>query len=150
MEIKILFSPTHVNYDVISKNKFILKENYNCVWSYKDNSGERKTVDLVIPAGYEWDGASIPRILWTAWGYYPAGIMLSSSLTHDYLYTNRQDILGHEITRLHADGLFYLDIVSKQVEPKIAIKMYRGIRLFGWFYWKGYYRKIKSFLNKKK
>jgi Protein of unknown function (DUF1353) len=39
---------------------------------------------LTVPAGFEYNGASVPRILWVALGPHELG--LTSTLLHDWLY----------------------------------------------------------------
>ena len=43
-----------------------------------------KGVQLVIPAGFIFDGASIPRVFWTILS--PTGLLLIPGLFHDYGY----------------------------------------------------------------
>ena len=45
---------------------------------------------LVIPKGFEFDGASIPRPLWPLLS--PTGLFLIPSLFHDYAYKKRLSI----------------------------------------------------------
>lgn len=53
-------------------------------WSYQLKDG---TV-IVIPAGFEFDGASIPRIFWGVLS--PVGLLLIPGLIHDYGYRYNQ------------------------------------------------------------
>ena len=48
-------------------------------WKYEIN-GER----YVIPAGFQFDGASIPKFLRTFFS--PVGVLLMGGLVHDYMY----------------------------------------------------------------
>jgi hypothetical protein len=48
-------------------------------WHYKIND-----VDYVIPAGFQFDGASIPKFLRTFFS--PVGVLLIGGLVHDYMY----------------------------------------------------------------
>jgi hypothetical protein len=42
--------------------------------------------DFLIPAGYHWNGASIPALLWgPPWNYQPFGTHVVASLVHDFL-----------------------------------------------------------------
>ena len=59
-----------------SKRHWKLLEN----WSYPLPEGPT----IVIPAGYEFDGASIPKILWPLLN--PVGLLLIPSLIHDFAY----------------------------------------------------------------
>ena len=48
-------------------------------WKYKINDAE-----YVIPAGFQFDGASIPKFLRTFFS--PVGVLLIGGLVHDYMY----------------------------------------------------------------
>ena len=48
-------------------------------WKYKINSSQ-----YVIPAGFQFDGASIPKFLRTFFS--PVGVLLIGGLVHDYMY----------------------------------------------------------------
>ena len=39
-----------------------------------------------VPAGFIFDGASIPRPLWSTLGILPIGYHMPASVVHDYLY----------------------------------------------------------------
>ena len=43
---------------------------------------------IVAPAGFLYDGASVPRWAWTASGITPAGPVLAAATIHDLLYAN--------------------------------------------------------------
>jgi hypothetical protein len=64
-------------YDV---RKWELAEN----WEYQLNPGER----IIIPEGFQFDGASIPRVLWAFLN--PIGLLLIPGLIHDYGYRYEQ------------------------------------------------------------
>ena len=48
-------------------------------WRYNING-----VEYIIPAGFEFDGASIPKFLRTFFS--PVGVLLIGGLVHDYMY----------------------------------------------------------------
>ena len=48
-------------------------------WKYNINGKE-----YVIPAGFQFDGASIPKFLRTFFS--PVGVLLMGGLVHDYMY----------------------------------------------------------------
>jgi hypothetical protein len=48
-------------------------------WEYKIND-----ITYVIPAGFQFDGASIPKFLRTFFS--PVGVLLIGGLVHDYMY----------------------------------------------------------------
>ena len=61
---------------IIEVRKWEVVEN----WHYKLNDD----VELVIPKGFRFDGASIPRPFWAILS--PTGLLLISGLLHDYGY----------------------------------------------------------------
>ena len=63
-------------------------------WCYELKK-DSQTIKLIIPAGFEFDGASIPRLLWFFLS--PTGLLLIPGLFHDYGY--RYDQLWHLDTK---------------------------------------------------
>ena len=66
--------------------------------------------EYVIPAGFQFDGASIPKFLRTFFS--PVGVLLIGGLVHDYAYkyktlleVNKKKTMG-EITQARADEIF--------------------------------------------
>ena len=53
-------------------------------WEYQFSPKER----IVVPKGFKFDGASIPRVLWSFLN--PIGLLLIPGLLHDYGYRYRQ------------------------------------------------------------
>ena len=60
---------------VIINKKLILTKD----WKYNIDGTE-----YVIPAGFQFDGASIPKFLRTFFS--PVGVLLMGGLVHDYMY----------------------------------------------------------------
>ena len=74
-------------------------------WKYNIDGTE-----YVIPAGFQFDGASIPKFLRTFFS--PVGVLLIGGLVHDYAYkyktllkANQKDTMG-ELTQKRADEIF--------------------------------------------
>ena len=77
----------------------------------------------IIPYGYEWDGASIPRGLWSVLGYgkFHPKVMLAS-LLHDYYYDDPK------VDQKWLDEAF-ADLLRDAGVPWWRIKlMYRAVR----------------------
>lgn len=55
-------------------------------WEYPlpKSGAEDKTVTIVIPKGFQFDGASIPRPFWGI--LHPSGLLLIPALVHDFAY----------------------------------------------------------------
>jgi hypothetical protein len=82
---------------------------------------------IAVPAGFVWNGCSIPRALWgllPPWGSYSG-----AALIHDWLYSKRQ---GH---RSDADRVLLELLIEDKIQPEIAMLFYRSVRVFGAEYW---------------
>ena len=84
-------------------------------------------VSITIPAGFETDLASVPRlpIIWLMWGdraHRPA-------IMHDYLYRKGA---RPEWDRRTCDEMFRCAIISTKEPWKIYEPMFWGVRLGGW------------------
>ncbi len=83
-----------------------------------------------VPAGFIFDGASIPRAAWTFLGYTPFHpCVILAALIHDWLYLN------HQVSREDADIIFKMLLLRNGVTPDAAQKMYLAVRLAGGFFW---------------
>ena len=96
--------------------------------------------DFVIPAGFKFDGASIPKFLHTFLS--PVGVLLMGGLVHDYAYKyetllkkNKQDTMG-VITQKTADAIFRdinIEINGFYLMNRLA---YYSLRLGGFLAWR--------------
>ena len=84
---------------------------------------------FVLPAGFEFDGASIPPILWPVIGSPFDPAYMEAALLHDWLYST------HIVTRREADVAFREQLVAHGVTDFRADMMFRGVRLAGVFAW---------------
>ena len=95
---------------------------------YEVNSEGIVIRTLTIKAGFEWDGASIPRWYW--WRYQPHDTMCEvASLVHDYLYKYG---IG---TREEADVLFRRLMLCEANGAWKSGVMYAGVRVGGYKGW---------------
>ena len=100
-------------------NVFTLREPLTCEW-------------ITVPAGFESDGASVPRLFWRI--VFPPGDQkaLRAAFVHDYIYRNHPEGWDREM----ADMLF-LKMLIDDGTPKIsAVLAWLGVRLFGSAAWK--------------
>jgi hypothetical protein len=81
----------------------------------------------VIPAGYKFDGASVPRWLWAVTGYMPYGLHLEGALVHDDL-CEQQPWWSSSIDAARA---FRHYMLNGGTRPSKAQVMYRMVRWFG-------------------
>jgi len=106
-------------------------------WTYKINGSK-----YVIPAGFQFDGASIPKFLRTFFS--PVGVLLIGGLVHDYAYkyqtllkVNKQDTMG-TLTQKRADEIFRdinIEVNGFYVMNYLA---YYSLRLGGFVAWNGH------------
>lgn len=92
------------------------------------DNNETGKIQLVVPAGFKTDFASITRWLWPF--FPPFGKYSRAAIVHDYLYEVKGD---H--SRFLADALFR-ELMDKLGVPlwKRMI-MYGAVRLAGWLFW---------------
>ena len=103
-------------------------------------------VDYVVPAGFYFDAASIPKFLHRLLS--PTGILLVGSLIHDYGYVYKKLCLvsgehTDEISRKHADKLFRDINIQVNGFNTLNRILYYMLRLFGIFAW----NKLRKFNN---
>ena len=108
---------------------------------------------FVIPAGFKFDGASIPKFLHPFLS--PVGVLLIGGLVHDYAYKyetllkkNRKDTMG-VITQKKADEIFRdinIEINGFYLMNYLA---YWSLRLGGFMAWNGH-RKVNAKLKHQK
>lgn len=79
--------------------------------------------DVIVPAGYIFDGASIPRALW--WFAPPVSDWLEAAVLHDWLYWTRC------MTRLAADECLRQLVRQCGHGAPYAAAVYRAVRMFG-------------------
>ena len=102
---------------------------------------------FVIPAGFKFDGASIPKFLHTFLS--PVGVLLLGGLVHDYAYKyetllckNKKDTIG-VITQKKADQIFRdinIEINGFYLMNYLA---YWSLRLGGFMAWNKH-RKVNA------
>ena len=100
-------------------NVFTLKETLTCEW-------------ITVPAGFESDGASVPRLFWRI--VFPPGDQkaLRAAFVHDYIYRTHPEGWDREM----ADMLFLKILIDDGVPKVSAVLAWIGFRLFGSAAWK--------------
>lgn len=92
-----------------------------------------KGLVLVVPAGFESDGASVPRFLWDSVTPAVDPRSIRAAIVHDYLYRNTPK----GWTRKMADDLFYDLLREDGLGWWASQNAYWGVRLFGASSWGG-------------
>ena len=108
---------------------------------------------FIIPAGFKFDGASIPKFLHPFLS--PVGVLLIGGLIHDYAYkyetllkSNKKDTMG-VITQKKADEIFRdinIEINGFYLMNYLA---YWSLRLGGFMAWNGH-RKVNAKIKHQK
>lgn len=86
---------------------------------------------ILIEAPYDWDGCSVPALLWPILGSPFDPQFMAPSLVHDKVYDTG------ELTRKGADLLFRKLLIHNGVKVELANTMFNGVRLFGRPHYKG-------------
>ncbi|MBO5681725.1 MAG: DUF1353 domain-containing protein [Lentisphaeria bacterium] len=87
---------------------------------------------IEVSKGFECDGASVPRILWSMVSPTIHPVTIASSILHDYLYRKHPK----NITRCEADAIFYAICRADGLSLLRAVLAWLGVRLFGGKAWK--------------
>ena len=118
---------------LLSTRNWILTED----WKYNIEGEE-----YVIPAGFQFDGASIPKFMRTFFS--PVGVLLIGGLVHDYAYKyktllkkNKKDTMG-ELTQKRADEIFRdINIIVNGFYTMNRLA-YWSLRIGGFVAWNGH------------
>ena len=82
---------------------------------------------FVVPAGFETDFASIPRLFWRVAGYPCDKHHRCAALLHDYLYA----LGGDEADRKTADKIYRAMLEASGLGWRAAYAEYKVVRWFG-------------------
>ena len=117
---------------MVSKNKIRLLKPY----TFTING-----VTYIIPKMYEWDGATIPRILWSITGIDPFGYVNPASIVHDYVYGFEGKMPdGTYIPRQVIDEWFVQTILDLKLINNNFVKLYKQVlRIGGLYFWNDKY-----------
>ena len=86
-------------------------------------------VELEVPAGFETNFASVPKIFWNL--FPPIDKYTNASVLHDWLYAGNGANLGY--SRKQCDKLFYQCVKESGIRAFPAWIMYISVRAFGAF-----------------
>jgi hypothetical protein len=86
---------------------------------------------ITVPAGFETDGASIPRVFWSILD--PFGPYFKAAVIHDWLYSRH----NRRFTRAQSDELFKEAMRNNGLDWLRRELIYSAVRLGGWRNYKG-------------
>jgi len=118
---------------LLSTRNWVLTED----WKYNIDGEE-----YVIPSGFQFDGASIPKFLRTFFS--PVGVLMIGGLVHDYAYKyktllkkNKKDTMG-DLTQKRADEIFRdINIIVNGFYTMNRLA-YWSLRIGGFVAWNGH------------
>jgi len=125
---------------------YALVQNYTYRWRKHDTYYR-----LTIPRGYKYDGASVPRPVWTISGIRPDGLLRAAATVHDWLYIHRGEMprgcyqryidgewvdVNQIWSRESADRMFGRLMREAGMKRWRRRAAYRAVRTFGGLYWK--------------
>ena len=91
-----------------------------------------------VPAGFEFDLASIPRLFWRLCA--PFELSIVAPLMHDLAYQTGGRVPAvhpeRAFTRAEADRAFLLDMIAEGVPVVRAVPAYLAVRAFGRRAWR--------------
>lgn len=97
-------------------------------------------VDYVIKRGFEWDGASIPKLMRWKYGSPFDLVHLIGGLVHDAIYADEifysSSLHLADFTRREADNTYYCLIHKMGATVLRAFKEWLAVRIFGYSHWK--------------
>lgn len=98
-----------------------------------------KDIRVEIPAGFETDFNSVPRVLW---GYFPPWQYLEAGLVHDWLYKApdafKSASLKPPLTRQQCDDIHRRILDLKGCRWSKRQTAYAALRMGGWKPWNEY------------
>ena len=107
--------------EIVNENVFILS---------KDKTVESLGYSITVKKGFDFDGASIPKWLWSIYGSPLNGNYVVASLIHDGLYASQK------VSKSVSDKIF-LDVMKQSNVGYIKRRsMYLAVKMFGGKYWK--------------
>ncbi len=86
---------------------------------------------IIIPAGYCYDMASVPKWLWSIVRPFNDGLL--ATLIHDYLYVHQE---RHMLSRAEVDAEYLRWMMITNTNYFDNYVRYLVVRAFGWLYWK--------------
>ncbi len=106
---------------------------------------------ITVPEGFLYDGASVPRLVWSLSGITPDGLIRAAALVHDFIYRHEGrlprnsygvllndryvDYSDHRWQRVDADRLFARIMREAGVPTLKRRAAYLGVRAGGWASW---------------
>jgi len=98
-------------------------------------------VSVYVEAPFIFDGASIPKPLWSIIGSPFLPRYIGPALVHDNLYRYARDKYGKIVNRRLSDKVFAHALKLNEVRRKKRFILYYGLRNLGMFSWRKHRRR---------
>lgn len=108
-------------------------------WSVDGILQDGRCFYIDVKAGFEFDGASIPRFLWRLCGHPLEAPRIAAALAHDWLYSSKA------CDRMDADAIYRTICRQVGMRPLCYGTEYIVLRLCGWLAWNGHTEDDRSF-----
>lgn len=119
--------PLRVEY--LDGHEWLLLEDF----TYFDEEYGEEGLFITVPAGFQTDFASVPRILWNLLP--PTGKYGKAAVIHDFLYRTGH-VAGVPITKAYADAVFRRAMAELGVGKVRRTLMWAAVAVFGRGIWK--------------
>jgi hypothetical protein len=86
---------------------------------------KREDYTIIVHTGFDFDGASIPRLLWSIAGCPMGGLYSAPACIHDALYASKI------FDKKTCDKIFHEAMLVAGVNRQLAKEMYLAVRAFG-------------------
>lgn len=118
--------------------------------SFRYYIGEKGSSDYIdVPAWYEFDWASVPRLFWILVQKVETDTIASACL-HDYIYTDRRDIGRIKADQIFLESLLVYNMPRQTSLLSIVILtlkyslMYAWLFMFSWVVWYKLEKRFKA------
>jgi len=101
-------------------------------WHIEGMLPDGRVLYLDVKAGFRFDGASIPRILWRVCGHPLEAPRIAAALAHDWIYASKS------ASRADADLIYRIVCAWVGIRPFCRNVEYVALRLCGWVAWRGH------------
>jgi hypothetical protein len=109
---------------------FELKRSFRYSWKHPKTG---VIYSEMIPRGFIYDGASVPRFAWSILGFHPMGRHNPATIVHDWHYINKGVVNGFKvITRKESDLLYRNALRELGYNKAVTTTIYWALLGFGW------------------
>lgn len=123
-----LMPVNHPNIEPITDKLYRLERNFSYTWKMPwRKKGSVLVQRIIIPKGFLYDGASVPRLVWTISGIRPDGLIRAAALVHDYLYRHKGILPEGKYLYLNSNKTWHnlYTLWNRKLSDKLFIRIMR-------------------------